>query len=61
MGQSMYHRQIVAARYKDKLVKQNTTYESDWTECKPRASRQLTSFNSLGMGMLLETKKKARA
>jgi hypothetical protein len=37
----MYHRQIVAARYRDKLVKQNTTDESDWTKVNHEAADEL--------------------
>jgi hypothetical protein len=34
----MYHRQIVAARYRDK---QNTTDESDWTKVNHEAADEL--------------------
>jgi hypothetical protein len=29
---AMYHRQTVVAGYRDKLLKGNKIYESDWTE-----------------------------
>lgn len=52
---SMCHRQIVADRYRDKFVKQNTTDESDWIEGKPQGNWR--DSNSMGMGTELKAKK----